>query len=290
MIHPDERKIWWFASYPKSGSTWLRMFVNAYITGFPLDINSPFQFAINDLTSQVIQITCARPINKLTLEEQAYFRPAALMNFLNIYAAKDMALKTHHAKIAINDIQVCPHQLSRGAIYIIRDPRDVAISFSDHVGESIDNVIDYMSNVKFVLKNVDNLYHVLLTWSEHVRSWTRENSNIITLVIRYEDLLSNPFETFGKVIEFLGHKIEKKRLQFAINETKFTKLRAVEDKDGFNEVSKISKSGKFFRVGKEGQWREILTQKQIARIERDHGEIMKRFGYELVTNVELMSA
>ena len=279
MIHPAERKIWWIASYPKSGSTWVRMFINAYLTNFPLDINSAFQFAFNDLASQVIQITCARPLDQLTLEEQAYYRPASLLNFLNVYGAGDIALKTHHAKIAVNDIPVCPHQLSRGAIYIIRDPRDVAISFADHLNESVDTIISYMNTMKFVTKNVDNLYHILLTWSEHVKSWTMNNSNISTLVIKYEDLLVEPYVFFAKTVEFLGFKLDHRKLDFAVNETEFKKLRAEEDEKGFSELSKSSKSDKFFRVGKAGQWKNILTLKQINQIEKDHGEVMKKFGY-----------
>lgn len=283
MIHPSQRKIWWFVSYPKSGNTWLRMFVNAYVSGFPLDINSAFQFAFNDLTSQVVQITCARPLNQLTFEEQSYYRPATLLNFLNVYATRDVALKTHHAKVAVNDIPVCPHQLSRGAIYLVRDPRDIAISFADHLGESIDDVIDHMGNIKFALKNKDSLHHLLLTWSEHVRSWSKMNTNIPTLVIKYEELLNAPEKYFKEIVEFLTMPFNPEKFEFALNETTFEKLRADEEKRGFIELSENSKSGKFFRAGKAGQWKEVLTEAQIAKIEEDHGEMMKEYGYELVT-------
>ena len=283
MIHPSERKIWWFTSYPKSGNTWLRMFINAYVSGFKLDINSAFQFAFNDLTSQIVQITCARPIDKLTFEEQAYYRPATLLNFLNLYATRDIALKTHHAKIAVNDIPVCPNQLSRGAVYIIRDPRDVAVSFADHLGEPMDDVIGHMGNVKFALKNKDNLHHVLLTWSKHVKSWTKMNTNIETIAIKYEDLLEDPHKHFAKILQFLTMPVFKEKLDFAVEETKFENLRAREDEKGFVEVSDNSKSGKFFRVGKAGQWKEVLTEAQVAKIEEDHGDMMEEYGYELVT-------
>ena len=283
MIHPSKRKIWWFASYPKSGNTWLRMFINSYVSGFPININSAFQFAFNDLTSQVVQITCARPLDQLTFEEQAYYRPATLLNFLNVYASRDVVLKTHHAKIAVNDIPVCPHQLSRGAVYLIRDPRDIAISFADHLGESIDEAIDHMCNIKFALKNKDNLHHVLLTWSEHVKTWTKMNKNIKTLVLKYEDLLIKPHDQFRQIIEFLTMPVDEDRLSFAIKDNSFENLRKYEDENGFIELSENSKSGKFFRSGKANQWKEVLTEEQVARIEEKHGEIMEEYDYELVT-------
>jgi hypothetical protein len=261
------------------------MFINAYVSGFPLDVNSAFQFAFNDLTSQIIQITCARPLNKLTFEEQAYYRPGTLLNFLNLYATRDIALKTHHAKIAVNDIPVCPHQLSRGAIYLVRDPRDVAVSFADHLGEPMDDVIEHMGNIKFALKNKDSLHHVLLTWSDHVKSWSIRNTNIQTLVVKYEELLEDSEKYFKQIIGFLTMPYKEHNFNFAINQTKFETLRKQEDENGFIEVSENSKSGKFFRVGKAGQWKEVLTEAQIAKIEEDHGEMMEEYGYKLVTKV-----
>jgi len=283
MIHPSERKIWWFASYPKSGNTWLRMFINSYVSGFPIDINSAFQFAYNDLTSQVVQITCARPLDRMTFEEQSYYRPATLLNFLNVYATRDIVLKTHHAKIAVNDIPVCPFQLSRGAVYLVRDPRDIAVSFADHLGEDIDEAIAHMCNIKFALKNKDNLHHILLTWSEHVKTWTKLNENIKTLVLKFEDLLDKPHEEFTKVIQFLTMPVDQDRLDFAIKENTFKNLRKHEEENGFAELSENSASGKFFRVGKANQWKDILTKEQVTKIEEDHSEMMEEFDYELTT-------
>lgn len=286
MIEPvksSERKIWWLASYPKSGNTWIRLFLNAYVSGFPLDLNSAFQFAFNDLTSQVVQITAARPLDRLTLEEQAYYRPGTLVNFLNLYASRDIVLKTHNAKVAINDIPLCPHQLSRGAVYVIRDPRDVAISFADHTGEDLDVAVKNMGNIRYALKNKDSMYHLLLTWTKHVTSWTEVNEKVPFMVLRYEDMLEDPVVSFRKVVMFMKLPRDEKKLHFAIDQTKFDNLKKFEEEHGFIEVSDNSKTGRFFRVGKAGQWKEVLTEEQVAQIEKDHGQMMKKHGYELVT-------
>lgn len=279
----DERKIWWIASYPKSGNTWVRMFLNAYISGFPLDLNTGFQYAMGDNNFGLFQTVASRPANNLTATEQVFMRPAVLMTALALSPAKHVCLKTHHAKVKVDDMPLIPPKLSAGGVYVIRDPRDIAISFADHLGDTIDDTIENMNKVQYVNEHRETkLIHILTTWSMHTTTWIEKNKDVPVKVVRYEDMLENTEYEFERILEALGFpKINRDRFNFALSETKFANLQKLEADGGFRETGQ---GEKFFRVGKAGQWKEILTAEQVAQIEADHGEAMEKFGYELTSD------
>lgn len=271
------RRIWWLASYPKSGNTWVRMFVNAYVTGFPVDLNSAYQYASGDLQPRMYQLTAAVPIDRMIDPDPIYYRPAVLLNFLHTSASRDIVLKTHHAKVECDGIPLIPPRLSKGALYIVRDPRDVVSSFADHCGFSIDESIEAMGrNEQTLTKNDSSLYHVLLSWSAHVDSWTVNNRDVPTSVVRYEDMVSDTEATFKKILMALGLEYDEGRFHFAMEQAEFSRLKAKEEAKGFREAGK---GGTFFREGKSGRWRDVLTGEQVKKIESAHRETMRRWGY-----------
>ena len=98
------RKIWWIASFPKSGNTLVRMFLNAYVTKFPLDINAHYQYACIDQQTQLYQHVAAKPVNECKPEEIMYLRPSMLMHYIQIIAPRDACFKTHNANLEIDGI------------------------------------------------------------------------------------------------------------------------------------------------------------------------------------------
>ena len=281
-----DRKIWWLASYPKSGNTWVRMFLNAYTTGFPLEINSAFQFVMGDIYPEGMQMLCPRPLSTLNTAQQYMYHTGMLLNLLLYGPSRDVCLKTHNAKCRVEDIPTIPPAISRGAIYVIRDPRDVVVSVSHHFDLTIDKAIEFMNNKKQGAQHKDtNLVHILLTWSLNVLTWTEKNKDVPVTIIRYEDLLDDPETNFRKILENFGiKKVREERFKFALEESTFERLRGYEDKHGFREKAH---GEKFFRVGKKGQWKDILTEEQVQKIEEDHGEIMEKHGYKLVSKVNV---
>ena len=133
--------IWWLASYPKSGNTWVRHVINAAVTGFPPNINAAFQYVCGDHGIPLFQHTAAIPVDKMGMRDFLCYRLAALRNHLAVFGLRDAALKTHHANLNVFDVPLIPAFLSKGAVYIVRDPRDVVISFSKHLGLTIDETI-----------------------------------------------------------------------------------------------------------------------------------------------------
>jgi hypothetical protein len=96
-------------------------------------------------------------------------------------------------------------------------------------------------------------------------------------VMRYEDMLAEPEKTFGGLARHLLLDPTPAQLREAIERSSFDKLKEQEDKEGFREKPKQAE--RFFREGRAGQWKEVLTKEQVDRIVRDHGEQMRRFGY-----------
>lgn len=274
----NERKIWWIASYPKSGNTWVRMFINAYMSGFPLDINSGFQYANGDNQLTYFQMCCIRQADNLEVDEQVMLRPAVLLAALSLSAAKHVCLKTHHAKVKVNESLLIHPNISAGGVYIIRDPRDIAISYSVHLGWSIDKTIEAMNTQNFIAQHPKTkLAHFLTTWSTHVDTWTVKNEDVPVEVVKYEDMITDTDKTFRVILKGLGiSNINEERFSFALKETAFSNLQRIEKKDGFREKAN---GNKFFRKGKFGQWKTKLTNKQCEVIESNYKETMDRYDY-----------
>jgi hypothetical protein len=185
--------------------------------------------------------------------------------------------KTHQALAIDRGHPTINFAVTAGAIYIIRNPLDVAISYAHHLGRSIDAAIELMNlkNMETAVtdKQVNELYG---SWSQHVLSWTRKPHRAI-YVMRYEDMLAEPHKTFGALAPHLLFKPTESELADAIDRSSFERLREQEEKEGFRERPEVAE--RFFRDGRAEQWKEVLTPKQIQRIVDAHGEQMKRFGY-----------
>lgn len=261
--------IWWLASYPKSGNTWLRMFLSAYFTG-NVDINRP-AVGVDDIQLYFYQALAPTPLEQLSDEQRMLLRPAALLH-LATAIPEPRFVKTHFARCAIDGVDAIPAGLSHGAVYLVRDPRDVVVSYARHHDTSIDNMIAQMESTSAMARR-GPLYHMLGSWSTHVRSWM--NTPFPTLMIRYEDLCMQPRETFRAVLEHLELETDEDRMSRAIDLSRFENLQEQERRHGFREAV----HGPFFGTGG-STWREKLAPEQARRIERAHGKMMDMLKYE----------
>ena len=275
----DLRRVWWLASYPKSGNTWLRAFLSAYQTG-SVDINA-ITHVVGDLNDYFHQVVSPTPISKLSLGEFLCIHPAAVLHLALLQRSDPVLVKTHNANTLVDRVPLLPLQITAGAIYLVRDPRDICISWAEHLGCSIDEAIDRMADDKFCITTDANLTHILSSWSKHVNSYTGEQDFRVGLV-RYEDLLTDPIAKFGGILRYMGIPVDADRLADAVVAAGFGSLQAQEQAHGFGE--KKHQNGLFFARGTAGHWREILTEEQIARIEARHYEAMQKHGYEIITD------
>jgi len=270
--------ILWLASYPKSGNTWMRAFIHNLLRdpAEPVPINELTQFTIGDTVKSWYAQAAGRPVSGLSHEEWGRLRPLAHQLFVG--ASPDTVfVKTHMRLGDAFGAPLITMECTAGAIYIVRDPRDVAISAAAHFGTDIDGVIALMENpVAGTPEDDVNAPQYYGTWSSHVESWTTHRHPAL-MAVRYEDMLEKPLPTFTKVSRFLGLPATKSRIEKAIRFSSFDVLKAQEQKTGFVERSR--RADAFFRSGRAGQWRERLTPGQIDRIETAQAGVMRRFGY-----------
>ena len=185
--------------------------------------------------------------------------------------------KTHNASAVFDGISLISPEVTAGAIYVIRNPLDVTVSYAHHFALPIDQTIEAMaSEVNHVLTVGRNVFQVIGSWSGHVRSWTTA-PGLRCHVLRYEDMSRKSLKTFGGVVKYLGLPADTARLRRAIRFSSFETLARQETEGGFIEQSKSN--DQFFRKGRVGDWRNVLTQAQVEKVIENHGDVMRDFGY-----------
>lgn len=269
----------WIASYPKSGNTWVRAFLHNYIRqpDTPYDINRLTDLTAADINAERYHRYDPRPASKYTIADVQRMRPMVHRD-LTALDSTLVFVKTHNARLRVAGASLITPEVTAGAIYIVRDPRDVAVSYSRHLGRSIDDTIAYMADPEAATGGTDKkVYEHPSAWSVHLHSWTNTPDPQVH-VMRFETMADAPVRTFGRLIHWLGQDPQLERLNRAIRFSTFEALQAQEQATGFKE--RVAEStGPFFGTGRPGHWRTVLSPAQAARIERDHGTMMRRFGY-----------
>jgi hypothetical protein len=268
----------WLASYPKSGNTWLRSFLHNFLRAADRshDINK-----LTDLTAGESMTELYRAQDPLLEEHYTDDRIRELRPLVHRAISQrspdTVLVKTHNALAEIDGAPLISLDVTAGAIYVVRNPLDVAISFSHHNRTTVDNIIEFMNTkAAATVSNATNVYEFYDTWSGHVASWTATPSPTLH-VMRYEDMLASPLKSFGGVVKFLGIEAPRPRIEKAIRLSSFQVLKEQERRQGFRERPRAMAA--FFREGKAGQWKKVLTKEQIATIVSAHREQMERFGY-----------
>jgi hypothetical protein len=267
----------WLASYPKSGNTWMRVFLHNLLLNAkePVDINSLHFFTLGEGNARFYKPFDPRPLSQLSETEVMALRPR-VHELLTRASPDSVFVKTHHFLGEIEGMPLITMSHTAGAIYMVRNPLDVALSYANHFGMPIDQAIEEMANDGTGSKPSDrNARQYYGSWSLNVSSWT-QNAVPTLHVVRYEDMQERPVETFGGVARFLGLDPPRERLDRAISHSSFGALKAQEEQHGFVERTEHTR---FFREGRTGTWRTVLSEEQVARLVADHREQMERFGY-----------
>jgi aryl sulfotransferase len=274
--------ILWLASYPKSGNTWFRIFLANLLRGgaTPASINELDHTRIASARN-VFDDEIGFEASDLTADEVDRLRPE-LYAHLAENAEEPLYMKIHDAYTCMEDARpLIPQKATRGAIYFIRNPLDVAVSFAHHSGwdfatsttKMADNTLAFCSKPD---RLHNQLRQKLLSWSNHVLSWV-DQAPFPVCVIRFEDMKSHPLETFTRALHFAGLDHATEQIQKALSFSSFEVMQQQEEAEGFKEKS--PSSSRFFRKGTVGSWRVELSEEQANKIVHDHGEVMRRFGY-----------
>jgi hypothetical protein len=268
----------WLASYPKSGNTWLRSFLHNFLRAADRshDINKLTDLTAGESMTELYRAQDPALDEHYTDDRIRELRPL-VHRAISQRSPDSVLVKTHNALAEIDGAPLISLDVTAGAIYVVRNPLDVAISFSHHNRTTVDNIIEFM-NMKSAAttSNATNVYEFYDTWSGHVASWTATPSATLH-VMRYEDMLANPQKSFAAVVKFLGIEAPRPRIEKAVRLSSFQVLKEQERRQGFRERPRAMEA--FFREGKAGQWRKVLSKEQIAAIVSAHREQMERFGY-----------
>ena len=268
----------WLASYPKSGNTWIRAFLANYLADqpSPVDINTLPDFAYGDMRANYYVQISGKPAADLTWAEINRLRPQ-VHRFLAQARPETVFVKTHTVLASIDDVPTITPEATFGAIYVVRNPLDVAVSFAHHYGISIDDAVKALCFKALQIEPKDgHILQPIADWTTHAESWLRA-PGLYRLVLRYEDMLASPQRSFAQVIDFLKMSRDRERLKRAIRHSSFRVLAEQERRSGFVERSRNANS--FFRRGGAGGYRQELTAAHIEAITAYHRAMMTELGY-----------
>ena len=280
----------WLASYPKSGNTLVRGLLSSYFfskDGF-------FNFEIIKNIKQFPHIGLFENLGiDLKNEDEIvknYIRAQASINQINSI----QFLKTHSYLFNINNNPFTDLNNTLGAIYIVRDPRNVVTSYAHHNSISIKDSAERMVNSIHYGGNL-NSDHVsdrtkvyLGSWNSNYNSWKSFKDPGKYLLVKYEDLITNKEEKLLEILEFIHNlkkinfSVDKKKLKNVIESTSFENMKKLEKKLGFIESKTNIKTGKkipFFNLGSKNIWRNILNDEIRQKIEQSFENEMKELGY-----------
>jgi aryl sulfotransferase len=274
-------RIWWLASYPKSGNTWLRVLLRTLVSGRPADLATFSR--LGGYAASRFQFERALGIDSVPLSpnQECNLRPH-VFDVLAAEAKSPLFLKVHDAYcLTPAGKPLFPRTATFGAVYVVRDPRAVAVSLAHHLADPIDPVIAFMNDddatdarpTKWLSAH---LRQRLLRWSEHVESWL--GAPFPVHLVRYEDMHADPHAACAAVAAFLRLPCDAAAIAAAVEAASFSRLQAQEREFGF--VEKPPQAAAFFREGRVDGWRDALTAEQAARIVAAHGAVMRRLGYD----------
>ncbi len=275
----------WIASYPKSGNTWVRLFLNSliYSSDSIVDINNvkiklfPIRKDLEDLTSNINNVeeftkNCLYAQIKLNLD-----------NNLKIF-------KTHNAFWKTKDTSFTNKENTLATIYIVRDPRNVITSIKNHYSiKNYEHSFNFIKDEKKIIGIKDNpkleidLPTIISSWKNHYNSWKKLNVNY--LLIKYENLVINPIKEFTKITKFLEKisefKFHENNIIKSIKNCSFVNLEMQENSNGFKEapINNLGRPIKFFNLGPKNDWKKLIDSKIIKNIESEFKSEMEELEY-----------
>ena len=280
----------WLASYPKSGNTLVRSLLAAYF--FSKD--GVYNF---DLIKNIKQFPHARLFESLGFDIRN--EKELIKNYIKVQESinqKNLTqfLKTHSYLFNIDGNGFTDLNNTLGAIYIVRDPRNVVTSLANFLDISITKATDHLIQSPYIggilnsNKSEDIMKTYTGTWIGNFNSWKSFKSNRKYLLIKYEDLISNKEENLKKILKFIyklkNIKLEtdETKLKNVIESTSFENMKNLEKKGGFTEARINKVTGEkipFFNLGPKNDWKKSLDLEIIKKIEKAFKKEMEELEY-----------
>lgn len=273
-------RIVWLASYPKSGNTWVRIMLDGYRRDREAvaldDIGTDGIASARNRFDEVTGLASS----DLDDDECDLLRPRVYETM----AAEldDVAIvKVHDANhLTPAGEPLFPAAVTRAAVYLVRNPLDVAVSYTfHHGGGDLARTVARMGDPDTVVAGgrAVQLRQRMGHWSDHVRGW--RDGHLPVRVVRYEDLVEDPARELDGIVRHIGIEADdhEARVARSVERSRFDALQEAERAGGFRERTR--RQERFFRSGRVGDWRDHLDAEQVDRVVADHGEVMAELGY-----------
>jgi len=270
----------WISSFPKSGNTWLRAMISSLI----YSKDGIFNFKYLDKISQF-------PLQKHFEEFTKNFQDLNEIKKFWILAQDKLnldnqikLLKTHQINCSIDGYSFTNKENTIGTIYIVRDPRNLISSISNHYSKTSEEAKEFLFGEDLLIdKNIEGKVITLIgSWKDHYNFW--KNSNC--LLLKYEDLVNDPKKQLILIIDYLkklmSFEVNEKKIDNILSSTSFKSLQKLESNEEFMEsaLSKDLKTRvKFFHKGPSNNYQKDLDHKIRLDIENAFHIEMKELGY-----------
>ena len=277
----------WIASYPKSGNTWIRSLISSlvytdsgvfnfeklrYVPQFPEKIY--FKEFTNDFSN-------IHNLKKYWIAAQEKINLDRKIKFF----------KTHHLNCKINEYSFTNNKNTKAKIYIVRDPRNLVNSISNHYSKTHDEAVKFLTTPRFIGGsqkeggiNNNDLVTLIGTWNEHYKFWTHNKENL--LILKYENLIKDTEKELIKIINFLRNYLEfninEDKIKNILKTTSFTNLKKMEQSGLFNENAfnkNENKKVNFFHLGQDNKWEQNLKKEHQIEIENKFEKEMRELKY-----------
>jgi hypothetical protein len=282
--------IFWIASYPKSGNTWLRTLISSYYY-------SKDGIYSDNIIKRIGQFPEKRHFTEFEYDKNIITDTSRLWIKAQQKINQDKQLrffKTHNAFGVLNNQKFTNRENSIGCIYIVRDPRNIITSLKNHYEMNDEQALKWMANEKQFIYDVQNLekdgysdFQFISSWETNYKSWTVQKQIPIKFV-KYENLLKETYIVFKDIVEFINKltginkKIDRERLKNSVQSTSFNKLKNNEKKHGFSEAILSKKTNKkipFFFLGPENDWRKVLSDDLKTKLNETYEKKLKELSY-----------
>ena len=274
----SKKTIVWLASYPKSGNTWLRAFLANLLAASetPVPLNQLSRYVLADHPVPHFQAAQGGPIDRLSPAEINRLRPRVQANLARRQGGH-VLVKTHSMVTRLDGAPTISPEVTAAAIYVLRNPLDVAMSFANHFGATWSQAVSALSTPNTLLAgSAAHVFQPIGSWSQHVRSWC-DAPGLRRHVMRYEDMVQDTAGSFRALLSFLKLPADDAAFARALSFSGFKALQAQEQDQGFHE--RPAQAERFFRKGKIGDWRGKLSAVDQDRLIGANAETMRRFGY-----------
>lgn len=276
----------WLASYPKSGNTWVRSIISSLLYSDDGDFNF-------ELIKKIKQFPEKKYFKELISDFGNF--DEIKRNWITVQDSINLdnqikILKTHQGKYTVGKDSFTNSQNTLAKIYIVRDPRTLVSSISNHYTLSLNEACNFLmtpqiiGNSKRWEENQIGMKCLLGKWNDHYRSWTRNKNDL--LLIKYEDLVQNPNNELEKIVNFLKNYLNIEtninKNKKILESTSFKKLKQMEQKGLFKENvlnKKNNNKVNFFHLGPANNWKKTLNEDDKNKIEKNFYEEMTELKY-----------